>query len=308
MKLNHLRDILAVAEGGSLRAAARQLGLSQPALTRSLQELERELGVALFERHARGVVPTSMGELFIRRAGTVQTELRRACEEIDQLKGRLHGRVRVCLSTVPHVALLPYALGAFRARYPDVHLDISEGLFPNIEASLRAGVIDCYVGPPPAESQGAELVVEKLFDNTRIILGRKGHPLAHASSLRQLIDAEWLSTSLTFKVDEELGPLFAQHGLPAPRVVVQGHSALTFLVAVAYSDLLTMLPMQWTDFAPTHDTLQRIDVAEKLPAPPICLAWRSGLRPTPAADYFCDMIRRASLHLKTRTRRPRAQR
>jgi LysR family transcriptional regulator of abg operon len=297
MKLNQLRDVMAVAERGSLRAAARHLGVAQPALTRSIQELERELGVPLFEREAKGVVPTRMGELFIRRANAVRSELRRAREEIDQLKGEMHGHVGVCLSTVPHIALMPYVLPAFRARYPDVHLDIAEGLYPTVEGPLRMGLVDCYVGPPPRDSPGSELVVEKLFDNTRVIMSRRGHPLARARSLADLIDAEWLTTSITHKADEELDPLFAQHGLPAPRIVMQAHSSLTYIVAVAYSDLLIMVPRQWLDFPFTRDLLQRIDVEEPLPAPPICLVRRAGLPLTPAAEYFCDMIRRASGHL-----------
>ena len=297
MKLNQLRDVMAVAERGSLRAAARHLGVAQPALTRSIQELERELGVPLFEREAKGVVPTKMGELFIRRANAVRSELRRAREEIDQFKGEMHGHVSVCLSTVPHIALLPYALPAFRARYPDVHLDLAEGLYPIVEGPLRMGLIDCYVGPPPREPAGPELVVEKLFDNTRVIMSRRGHPLARARSLADLIDAEWLTTSITHKADEELVPLFTEAGLPAPRIVMQAHSSLTYIVAVAYSDLLIMVPKQWLDFPFTRDLLQRIDVVEPLPAPPICLVRRAGLPLTPAAEYFCDMIRRASGHL-----------
>jgi LysR family transcriptional regulator of abg operon len=299
MKLNHLRDVLAVAERGSLRAAARHLGVAQPALTRSIQELERELGVPLFERRPTGVTVTDMGALFVRRANAVRSELQRAREEIDQIRGKTHGRVSACLSTVPHIALLPYALPAFRARYPDVHLDLSEGLFPMVETSLRSGIVDIYVGPPPGEAAGPDLLVEKLFANTRVILGRKGHPLAHARSLRELIDAQWLSTSVFLNADEELAPLFAQHGLPAPRLVVQGHSALTMLVAIAYTDLLGMLPFQWTEFPLTRDALQRIDVAEPLPAPPICIVRRAGLPLTPAGEYFCDMMRRASAHVKT---------
>ena len=299
MKLNHLRDVLAVSERGSLRAAARYLRVSQPALTRSIQELERELGVPLFERQPTGVVVTAMGALFVRRANAVRSELQRAREEIDQTRGKTHGRVSACLSTVPHIALLPYALPAFRARYPDVHLDLSEGLFPTIETSLRSGIVDIYIGPPPVENTGADLLVEKLFANTRVILGRKDHPLAHARSLRDLIDAQWLSTSVFLNADEELGPLFAHHGLPAPRLIVQGHSALTMLVAIAYSDLLGMLPFQWTEFPLTRDALQRIEVVEPLPAPPICIIRRAGLPLTPAGEYLCDMMRRASAHVKT---------
>ena len=253
----------------------------------------------MFERQPTGVVVTAMGALFVRRANAVRSELQRAREEIDQIRGKTHGRVSACLSTVPHIALLPYALPAFRARYPDVHLDLSEGLFPMIETSLRSGIVDIYIGPPPAEITGGDFLVEKLFANTRVILGRKGHPLAHARSLRDLIDAQWLSTSVFLKADEELAPLFAHHGLPAPRLMVQGHSALTMLVAIAYSDLLGMLPFQWTEFPLTRDALQRIEVVEPLPAPPICIIRRAGLPLTPAGEYLCDMMRRASAHVKT---------
>ena len=296
MRLNHLRDVVAVAERGSLRAAARHLGIAQPALTRSIHELERELGVVLFERRTKGMALTSIGERFIRRARAVQSELRRASEEIDQLRGEAHGNVRVCLSTVPHIALLPYTLSRFRARYPEVHLDLLDGLFPGIEGLLKDGTLDCYIGPSPVQPLSGELVVEKLFDNTRVILGRKGHPLARARSLRDLVDAQWVTTSITHKAEEELGPIFEQFGLPPPRLVMQAHSALTFIVAVAYSDLLTMLPVQWPRFQLTRDALQRINVVEPLPGPPICIVRRAGLRLTPAAEYFCDLVRRASSH------------
>ncbi|MEP7069747.1 MAG: LysR substrate-binding domain-containing protein [Usitatibacter sp.] len=298
MKLNHLRDVLAVAERGSLRAAARHLGVAQPALTRSIQELERELGIPLFERQPTGVTVTPMGQLFVRRANAVRVELQRAREEIDQVRGGTNGRLSVCLSTVPHIALMPYALPAFRARYPYVHLDLAEGLFPMIETSLRSGIIDVYIGPPPAGPPSPDLLVQVLFANTRVILGRKGHPLANARSLRELIDAQWLSTSIFVKLDEELAPLFAEHGLSPPRMVVQAHSALTMLVAITYSDLLGMLPVQWTEFPMTRDALQRIHVAEPLPAPPICIVRRTGLPLTPAGEYFCDMMLRASGHMK----------
>src|SRR5689334_17771635 len=120
MKIHHLRHILAVADHGSLRAAARELGVAQPAVTRSVQELERELGVALFERRARGVTPTAMGAAFLRRASVVQSELARAREELDQMRGHMHGNLRIAMSMAPHIGLLPYALKPFRARYPDV--------------------------------------------------------------------------------------------------------------------------------------------------------------------------------------------
>ncbi len=296
MKLNAIRDFLAVAERGSLRAAARQVGGSQPAMSRSIQELERELGVALFQRTAGGVRLTAMGEVFLLRASTVRDELRRAQEEIDQLRGETHGHLRVALSSVPHIALLPNALQSFRAKYPNVVIDIIDAVYPTIELDLKESRIDCYIGPVP-DDLGVDLVKEKLLDNTRIIVGRKGHPLAKATSLRDLVHAEWISTSITHVAEDELGPLFESNGLPPPKLVVRAHSALTFLVSLVYSDLLMMVPVQWIKSPLLRDHVQIIQVQEDLPAPPIALVRRNGLQLTPAAEYFADMMRRAVLHM-----------
>lgn len=296
MKLSTLRDFVAVAERNGVRAAARHLGLPQPAVSRSIQELEKELGVALFERHARGVRLTSMGQVFLRRAAAVGNELQRAKDEIEQLRGATHGRLTLCMSTAPHLGLLPQVLSGFRRQYPGVHLEIIDAVYPLVEAALLDGSADVYIGPVPLDVPG-ELQVEKLFDNTRVILGRKGHPLAQASSLRELVDAEWITTSITHKAEEELGPLFSKHGLPAPRLVMRAQSALTFLSALSSSELLMMLPIQWLQAPLLRDAFQEIRVAEPLPAPPVCLVQRTGLPLTPAAEFFCTLVRRAAAHI-----------
>lgn len=298
MKLIQVRNLLAIAEHGSVRAAARHLGVAQSALTRSIQELERELDVSLFDREAKGISLTPTGQRFLTRAQIIQSEVRRAQEEIEQLRGSATGSVYVGLSTVSQIALFPYAIKAFRARYPEVVLNVRDGLFPTVEPLLKSGTLDCYVGPILVPSPAPDLLVEKLVDNTRVILCRKGHPLAGARSLSELVDAEWVTTSVTFKPEEELGPLFAQYGLPKPKLVLHAHSALMFLTALTTTDMVAALPVQFAELAMTGATLDIIKVKEPLPEPPICLVRRSGLPPTPAVEYFCDMIRRASAHLE----------
>jgi LysR family transcriptional regulator of abg operon len=303
MKLNQFRDVVAIAERGSLRAAARHLQLAQPALTRSVQELERELGAPLFERRARGMVLTPMGRAFVRRASAVLTEVRRARDEAEQLHGGTAGEVVAGLSLAAHIALLPKALAPFRARYPHVQLHLIEGWYPTLEAGLKDGSVDFYVGPRPDQQPSSELTQEMLFENLRIVLGRKGHPLAGARSLRDLAKAEWATTSVTFKAEEELGALFAQHRLPPPRLTLRSQSALTLMIALAHSDLLAMVPVQWTDFSETSDTLEPIPVQEILPAAPIVTVRRSGLPLTPAAEFLLDLLRR---HLPPSAIRPKA--
>ena len=172
-----------------------------------------------------------------------------------------------------------------------------DGVFPFAEPLLRSGSLDCYIGPAPRQSAASDFIVEKLFDNTRVILCRKGHPLRHAKSLGELGGAEWVATSIMYRAEDELDPLFRRHGFPPPKIAMTTHSALTFISTVAASDLLTMLPVQWAEFPVTQSTFDTIDVKEVLPAYPICIVRRADLPLTPAAEYFCDMIRRASSHL-----------
>lgn len=296
MKLTHLRDLVTVAQQGGLRRAARHLGIAQPAITRSIRELEHELGATLFERTTTGMVLTTAGESFFKRSVQMQLELEKACDEVRQLTGVARGTVSVGLSTAPHVSMLPSALGPFQRRYPDVLLQFTEGLFPEIEADLRTGAVDFYIGPLWEAGLPAELSSEKLFDNRRIVMGRKGSPYAGVRSLGDLTDARWVATSVTASSDIELHPLFESYGLPAPKISVRAHTSMSMIMVAASSDLLAMVPQQWLGFARGTGRLIYIPLAEELPAPPICLVTKASLPLTPAAQHLADLFRRAALN------------
>jgi len=295
VKLNQIRDVVIVAERGSLRSAARHLGVAQPSITRNIRELEHELGVELFERRVSGMVLTPLGEAFVRRATAIQLDLERARDEIQQLRGVATGTITVALSTAAHLAMLPRILPPFAKRFPDVRIKLVEGLFPAMEAGLHDGAIDFYVGPLGENSMVAELVVERLFDNFRMVVCRRNHPLAGARSLAELSEARWVATSVTWNRDAELGPVFERHNLPVPKISVEAQTGLSMMLVAAHSDLLAMLPRQWQHLVDTAGLLQKIEVKETLTAPTICIARRARLPLTPAAEYLCDLVRRAGL-------------
>src|SRR5580658_8606131 len=207
MKLSQLRNVRGIVEHGSLRAAARVLGLSQPALTRSVQELERELGATLFERRRRGVTLTPAGEAFVRRANLILGDVRRAHEEVQQMAGSTRGTVVAGLSFAAHVALLPHSLRRFRKRYPQVLLRLIEGFFPSLEAGLKDGSVDFYAGPRPEGAVSDGLIVETLFNHDMSIVCRAGHPLLRmlksktAVSLADLAACEWVTAGITHLAD-----------------------------------------------------------------------------------------------------------
>jgi DNA-binding transcriptional LysR family regulator len=293
MKLNQLRDLLAIVERGSLRAAARHLGQAQPALTRSIRLLELDLGTPLFEREARGMVLTPAGKLFHQRASLVVHELRHAREELEQHTGKMIGTVVMGLSIMPHVGLLPQALPRFREKFPQIKLKIIEGLYPAIEPGLRDGSIDFYLGAAPEESIESGLLSTELTQNTRTVVARKNHPLIHSTSIKDLNDAQWASTSVSFNAENDLIDLFAQHRLPAPQLMFQANSALSLMVALVSTDLIALMPIQWNDFHLTKDALEVIPIKEHLPAPSIVCIQRPGLPLTPAAHFMFDCLKSA---------------
>ncbi len=294
MKLDQLQHLVAIVENGSLRAASRRLQIPQPALTRSIRALEKELGGAVFLRETTGMVLTDLGRRFHVRASTMIHEARRALDEIAQHSGDDRGTVVLALSIMPHVGMLPHALKAFRQRYPKIRMQLIEGLFPDVESGLRNGTIDFYLGAAPRNPPAPGLAVQKLFDNTRAVVCRQGHPLAQRRSLKDLAEADWAITAVDYDAEDDLTRLFASHGLPTPQVVLQARSAMSIMVALAHSDLLAMLPVQWGEFPLTRDTLQTIRIAETLPAPSIVLVRRPDLPLTPAAEFLCDMLLRHS--------------
>jgi len=293
MKLHQLRDVVAIAEHGSLRAAARHLGVAQPTLTRALSELERDLGAPLFDRRSRGMVPTELGQHFVRRSVAILNDVRRAREEFEQLRGQAVGNITVGLSIAAHLSLLPGALRPFRKRYPDVRLHIVEGFYPTLEADLLDGGIDFYIGPDPGAPLPAVLRKETLLSGRRAVLCRHRHPLAKARSLAELTQAEWITTSITSRAEDEIGSLFKRYRLPEPRLALRSQSALTLITCLANTDLLTMAPTQWTKSPLTSSVLTTIDVKEELSAAPIILVTKSEMPLVPAANFLLDLMKRA---------------
>ena len=306
MKISHLRNILAIADQGSMRAAARKLDLAQPALSRSIQELEHELGAQLFERRVRGMVLTTVGVAFVERAKSIMTEIRKTREEAEQLSGGTGGTVTVAFSIVAHMAIAPRIFRPFRNRYPNAQLRIIEGLYTTVESRIKDGEIDFYVGAATEGKLAPDLVSEKLFDAERQIFCRRGHPRAGAKSIKELADADWMTTSITHNAETELADLFTRHRLPLPRHIVRTQSALTFMITLAHSDCVAMLPVQWASFAFTAEQFVVIDIKDLPPAPPVVVIQRSGLPLTPAAEYLLDLVQ---LHGRTspvaqKTRKP----
>ena len=301
LKLHHLRDFLAIVESQGIRAAAKVLGIAQPSLSRSIRDLEKDLGVPLFDRHARGATLTEMGAIFARRARIAVRELEKGREEVGQVQHQVQGRVAIGMSGMVHLTLLATALLPFRRRFPSVDLEVLEGALSAFESRLKQGVIDLYVGPVPDQSAGGELSLEPLFHLPCVVLCREGNPLAAAKSLRELRDADWITMTTTDRADGAVDVLFAAHHLPAPRHSIRVDSALALMTALTGTDALAIGPGTWADTSLFTSMVTVIDLHEKLAPNSIALVTRSQGPAAPAADYLCDLIRVTAIATERRS-------
>ena len=231
------------------------------------------------------MILTPTGEIFVRRVAAAQLELDRASDEMRQNLGSFTGLVSIGISASPHVAILPKVLMPFQTRFAEVRVRIVEGAFSKVERELRDGMLDFYVGPIWPHHRTGGLKVDKLYDVDRIVVGRNGHPLARATSLAELADARWIATSRL-----ELDPLFEQHGLPRPNIIVEVETGLSMLSAVASSDTLLILSASWLPLIERTDLLTPFRLSEALDSPAIYMVRRIQLPLTPAAACLHDLI------------------
>ena len=229
LKLRELRVLLAVAEQGSFRKAARLLHLTQPAVTAAIAELEGTLGVPVFDRTARGVTPTAHGESFIRRASAIFGELRLAAADIELISGGSHGTLRIGM--VPGggwgMGILPAALTRLLDPHPDALILIREADDDVLVKLLKARELDLFFSRLITVGADPELTYRPLFEDSICVFASRTHPLAGRKHVTwdELADEKWVSAppgSLTF---DHIQRTLLRGGLAMPRHMIQSTSA-----------------------------------------------------------------------------------
>lgn len=295
MKLTQFRDLLAVVQTGSLRSASRHLGIAQPVITRSIRDLENELGRPLFQRHSKGMSLTPAGETFVRRIKSIQSEINRAKDEVAQLNGEFVGEVSIGLSPLCAVMLLPPAIATFNREFPKAVVKITESLFQPISNNLAEGLLDFWVGPMFLQNVSQRFAVEQLMPHGRRIAARVDHPLQSARRLEELADASWVRPALAESYAEsDLEALFEDLGLAPPMVTAQSSSIQVMLATAAASDLLAIVPKQIFRLMPVTHLCAPLPHIPPLLADPICLVTRQGLPLTPLAEKLSDLMRKSA--------------
>ena len=266
MRLTQIRDFVTVVECGSIRAAARKLGVAQPTLTKSIRALEEELHVQLLGRSVRGIVPTPSGRAFFGRARVAHSELRKAEEEAGQWGGASAGSVAFGIGPVGVVLILPDAVARFRQQYPRARIRVVEGLSPALLPSVRDETLDFAFGLRTDAPLDRTLKFRPLYRGNLAITARKGHPLGNARSLVALVEADWLTTVNHGLPGGPLNRAFESAGLAPPTPVLQCESYNAVMSLLAKSDMLGIMQRRLLDEPFAREYLREIAVTESLPS------------------------------------------
>lgn len=291
MKYHQLKAFVAVAEEGSIRAAARRLNVSPAALTKAVKELELALGVSLVVRTARGVQLTGLGQQLQVRARLIVAEMQRARDDIEQAQGATTGAVAAAITTAAAVTILPDAFRAFRRRFPIARVSLIEG-FPGVALPrLHDGTLDFAVAVVVPELLAAEFDHAELYASRSLIVVRRGHPLASATTLADLVDADWLMNPSPESSTQVLFNCFVAHGLPVPARVVECPSYGVAHSLIMGSDLIASMPEQLLEAEWARDHLAVLPIRETLPALSVQVITRRDSPLTPAASMLLDCLR-----------------
>lgn len=292
MEIQQLRHFLAVARYGSIGQASEVLNLSQPGLSRSIRALEDVLGLAVFERQARGVTLTDHGKQLLRRAEVIVNEHDRAIDDARSAGSLRSGDVRLGLHDIAQGVGAVDALNGFLDLNPAVSLSIEVTSGATLVERVALANLDLAFTLFPIERRGNEVQFERLFEFPCHIYQRRNcaHSIQGVKSISELLDRQWvLSGGLNFRVafEERLAKL----GLAPPTRFLQSSSLAFTLELLLSRDILTVLPVRVAQSPQLVGKLERCDVVPPGNLPGGGLIYRKEALRIPAVAAVADAFR-----------------
>lgn len=241
----HLEQLAVIVEVGTLQKAAAKLGTSQPALSRMISNLEVRAGVPLFERRTRPLTPTSIGLELARQGRSIRSARLRAAEMVDLGARGFFGVLKLGAPPFLCKNLMSEAVASFLTVRPNIRIDLIPDYHAGLMERIFLNQIDIVVGPEKFVDPGnTDLVLEPLFTDTNVIVGRKGHPLIKegSTSPERFRDVIWVGHSDRSILRSDMEDALKLMGVTNPAIAFQSGSAEAVLELLRETDFLTVLP------------------------------------------------------------------
>lgn len=295
LRLRHLRLLDAVEVSGSLSRAAAQLGLSQPAATKILREVETVVGTALYERLPRGVRLTPAGRAVVERLRIGLTTLDRALSRNTETGPSQ--RLSIGVLPLVSVDLLPRAIARLAGTGIDFGIEIVEGIVPTMLAALKARRIDCFIGRIEAaalrDPSHRDLVSTPLLSEGLSFAAARRHPLARRRSvaLADLVPLSWVLAPLPSFTRKAVDQHFLNNGVACPQPAIESLSFHTNLQIVGRTDFITAAPSSVIAHYSRLGLVQRLRVDhEPVATPLLFLAHRETMPLRALQDFYAALL------------------
>ncbi|VCU69526.1 HTH-type transcriptional regulator GbpR [Pigmentiphaga humi] len=299
VKLRHLLMLKTVAECGTVSRAAEQLHMSQPAVSKTIHELESLLGERLLERTARGVVPTVFGGYVLRYARSLHAEIKRAAEELTALRQGAGGRLTVGSYMVALPSLVPRALSLFLAGGDGPRVSVVDGSKEKLLSGLQAGEIDIVVGRMAEQEHPDTYRQIPLYFEPMVLVAGRQNPLAAQAALTpaDLAVQEWVMPHASSVARAPIHMFFAREGLDLPRRIVETLSFPLIRALLLQRDMVAALPWQIVQADIELGILARLPIDIGYPALPVGIILNTGSTLSAAGQRMVDSLRLAASEL-----------
>ncbi|WP_322045084.1 LysR family transcriptional regulator [Paraburkholderia sp. J67] len=294
MKLRQLDALRAVAEAGSLHEAARRLFLTQPAISRSIRELEVELGMQLLTRAASGATLTPFAQQVLKRVMAVHREIERIEEDARAARGELGGQLTLAVTPPASTRALADSLSELAAARPGVKLQVIEARAENIADGLRDGTIDIGVFTQYCEPKNELFEWIKLYELDVLLTIPASYTGSETLTVEQIHALQWLSLDSPSDTSSFMATLFGQYGMPIPERTLRCSAMTLYLDLSAQIEAVSI----WTALAKPlilqrvkAGTLKLLDLVEPMPRIGMYLAYSSEDLLTATAQQFVRLLR-----------------
>lgn len=289
-----LEYFLEICRCGSIAQATALLGVTQPALSKSIRRLELVAGAKLLDRTPRGVTPTQMGRFLLERASLILSELESTKHTLQEMSGVRTGTISFGVAPTLNHRFIPEVASQALQQRPGLHFQINEGLFQSLLPQLQLGELDFIISSPlQMDSLPADLVCEPLGKNLFVACVGSDHPLAGRQHIEdaELDQFSWVLVSPRGILRKVLSELFNSRQLVPPKPSIETSSTVLIKALLTQHNFIGFLPLEVFATEEQNGSIQRLSVP--------WLSWERelwilsrGLRTlSPAAQFTLDLIR-----------------
>jgi DNA-binding transcriptional LysR family regulator len=299
VKFSQFRNFAAVVEAGAVRQAAKRLNLSQSSVTKSVQQLEQELGAVLLRRGVDGVAPTAAGKALLARITAIDAELRYARDDVKAIEGGSVGEIRVSASPTVAMGLLPRAVTAFQRTHPQVSFQVLEGVYPDILPAVRTGDLDFAICLVPEAPRDEALNFVSLVKDRVVPAVRADHPVLARRKLRlaDLLDLDWIVYRRTHTGLDIFEQTFRANRIEPPKGLVECTSFACALALVESGNYVTLVPSQLFAGAGKSPAIAPVMLDSPMPSWQVAAISRADRHLSAACLAFLDELRRTAAKL-----------